>query len=145
MTTEVIEHPLTLEVYGFSGVALDKDYAGMAFQLSGKMWNLLKPLGIKNKGRNIWVYEDGDQVFAGVELDQIAPTQSGLEHKTISLPRYAYYKHVGPYGLIAHAGGKMQDEIKLNGYVQALPYIEIYGHWVNDESQLETELISAIR
>jgi hypothetical protein len=38
----------------------------------------------------------------------------------------------------------MKDEIKQRGFETALPYIEIYGHWTNDESKLETELLMSV-
>jgi len=54
---EIIEKPLSIAIYGFSGTVWNKDYAGMAFKLSGKMWQVVKGAGIKNKGKNIWVYD----------------------------------------------------------------------------------------
>lgn len=109
-----------------------------------KMWQVVKANGLKNKGQNIWVYEPNESVFAGVELDY-SPTNIGLEQKTISLTKYAYYKHIGPYNLIKRAGQNMQEEIKNRGLETTLPYIEIYGHWTNDETKLETVLLMALR
>ena len=37
MNIEVITKKLELNIYGFSGTAANKDYAGTAFKLSGKM------------------------------------------------------------------------------------------------------------
>ena len=39
----------------------------------------------------------------------------------------------------------MQNELKKNGHETILPYIEIYGHWVNDETKLETELLMSLK
>ena len=133
-----------LDLYGFSGTALGKDYAGTAFKLMDKMWQIVKSNGLKHKGLNIWLYEPGEKVFAGVELDDISKLNSGLEHKSISLTKYAYYKHIGPYNLIKQAGQNMKNELKKRGFDTRLPYIEIYGHWTNDETKLETELLMAI-
>ena len=144
MNAVIIEQPLTLDIYGFSGVAIDKKYGAKAFELSGKMWNAVKSAGIKNKGQNIWVYEDGHAVFSGIELDEIPPADSGLERKTITLPRYGYVKHIGPYSLMGHASNNLRQHIRQHGLDDQLPYIEIYGHWNSDESKLETELITAI-
>ena len=141
MQIEIIEKPLTLDLHGFSGNAWNKDYAGMAFKLSGKMWEVVKGGGIKNKGKNIWVYDANESVFAGVELDEPAQDNSLLERKTIVLEKYAYFKHVGPYNLIKHSGLAMIEEIGHQGLKTVLPSIEIYGHWDKDESKLETELI----
>jgi hypothetical protein len=144
MNVEIINNNLMLDLYGFSGTALGKDYAGTAFKLMDKMWQIVKSNGLKHKGLNIWLYEPGEKVFAGVELDDISKLNSGLEHKSISLTKYAYYKHIGPYNLIKQAGQNMKNELKKRGFDTRLPYIEIYGHWTNDETKLETELLMAI-
>jgi effector-binding domain-containing protein len=145
MNLEIITKNLTLGIYGFSGTALNKDYAGTAFALMDKMWQIVKANGLKNKGRNIWVYEQNEKVFAGVELDDSPKNNIGLEQKNITLIKYAYYKHVGPYNLIKQTGQKMANEIKSRGFETTLPYVEIYGHWTNDESKLETELLMCLK
>jgi effector-binding domain-containing protein len=144
MNIEIITQHLTLDIYGFGGLALNKDYAGTAFRLMDKMWQTVKAKEIKNKGINIWVYEHHENVFAGVELFEPPGTESGLEHKITELKKYARYKHIGPYHLIKQAGQKMQDELKGRGFETSLPYIEVYGHWTNDESKLETELLISL-
>ena len=78
-------------------------------------------------------------------LDNILPKHIELEHKVISLNKYAYYKHVGSYNLIKQAGLDMKSELKLKGYETDLPYIEIYGHWTNDETKCETELFMSLK
>jgi hypothetical protein len=145
MNVEIIEKPLSLTLYGFSGIALNKDYAATAFKLSDRMWQTVKSNNLKNKGLNIWVYEENESVFAGVELNEILNNNIGLEQKNITLLKYAYYKHIGPYHLIKHAGQNMNDELKKKGFRTGLPYIEIYGHWTNDETKLETELIFCLK
>ncbi len=144
MAIEIITIPLQLNVSGFGGVAINKDYAGTAFALMGKMWPVIKEKGLKHKGLNIWVYEDNYKVFAGVELENPSIPDTGLELKTISLTQYAYYKHIGPYSLIKQAGDNLQAEIRRLGLKPGLPYIEIYGHWTDDDSKLETELLVAV-
>ena len=141
MKIEIIESPYQIEIYGFSGTASNKNYAGTAFELSKKMWDVVKGNGIKNKGQNIWLYDTNHTVFAGVELEGAQEGDSALEYKTISLKKYAYFKHVGPYSLIKQVGQSMTEEIKRQGFETVFPYIEIYGHWNSDESKLETELI----
>lgn len=145
MNVEIITELLSLNVYGFSRTATNNDYAGTAFRLMDKMWKIVKSNNVKNKGLNIWIYEPGDGVFAGVELDEIPNENLGLEQKKISLSKYAYYKHVGHYNLIKQAGQNMTAEIKSKGFEATLPYIEIYGHWNSDETKLETELIMSLK
>jgi effector-binding domain-containing protein len=145
MNIEIITQPFSLEVYGYSGAAINKDYAGTAFKLMDKMWKTLKGTSIKHKGLNIWVYEPNEMVFAGVELEETPQQTTGLEQKSIVLAKYAYYKHIGPYHLIKQTGQAMREELNSKGLETTLPYIEIYGHWTNDESKLETELLMCLK
>jgi effector-binding domain-containing protein len=144
MAIEIITNPLKLDISGFSGIAANKNYAGTAFALMDKIWPIIKSKGLKHKGLNIWVYEPNEEVFAGVELEGPSVKDTGLQQKTISLTKYAYYKHIGPYSQLKQAGDNMRNEIRKLGLVPALPYVEIYGHWTSDDSKLETELLIAI-
>ena len=145
MNVAIIDKPLELDVYGFAGTALNKDYAGTAFKLMDKMWQVVKANGLKHKGLNIWVYEPGEKVFAGVELDGLPAIDTGLERKNIILEKYAYYKHIGPYSQLKQAGINMNAELKSMGFETCLPYIEIYGHWTSDETKLETGLFMNLK
>ena len=145
MNLEIINDPLRLNIYGFSGTAVNKDYSGTAFKLMDKMWQTVKSNNLKNKGLNIWVYEQNEKVFAGVELNDIPNHNTELQQKSITLTKYAYYKHIGSYNLIKQVGQSMIDELKSNGFETQLPYIEIYGHWTNDETKLETELLMCLK
>ncbi|MDF2431542.1 MAG: hypothetical protein JWP44_1173 [Mucilaginibacter sp.] len=144
MEIEIINKELKLDIFGFSGVAVNKNYAGTAFALMDKMWPVIKSKGLKHKGLNIWVYESGENVFTGVELDDHFITDTGLEQKTILLTKYAYYKHTGPYNQLKQAGDDLQNELRRMGLKAGFPYIEIYGHWTNDETKLETELLMTV-
>jgi len=145
MDIEIITTYLELEVHGFSGTAINKDYAGTAFRLMDKMWKVIKTKELKNKGLNIWVYEPNEKVFAGVELVDNTANDTELEQKNIHLVKYAWCKHVGPYSLIKQTGQNMISELKRNGFEISDPYVEIYGHWTNDESKLETELLMSLK
>jgi len=145
MNLEIINTTLRLDIYGFSGVAINKDYAGTAFRLMDKMWQEVKSRSLQHKGLNIWVYEPDEKVFAGVELDDTPKHDTGLEQKSITLTRYAYYKHIGPYNLLKQIGQNMKTELKDRGFETIFPYIEIYGHWTNDETKLETELLMCLK
>ena len=145
MDVEVINENLMLDIYGFSGIAVNKDYVGTAFKLMDKMWQIVKSNNLKNKGLNIWVYEQNKKVFAGVELNDVSERNTGLEQKNITLAKYAYYKHVGSYNLIKQVGQNMRNELKSKGFETIFPYIEIYGHGTNDETKLETELLMCLK
>jgi len=45
MNLEIINKNLRLDIYGFSGTAMNKDYAGTAFKLIDKMWQIIKCQG----------------------------------------------------------------------------------------------------
>ena len=145
MNVEIIHTDIKLSMHGFSGIAINKDYAGTAFRLMDRMWKIVRAEKLENKGLNIWVYEQNETVFAGVELSGISVADTGLEQKNITLTKYAYCKHTGPYSLIKQAGQNMRDELKSKGFETCLPYIEIYGHWTNDEAKLETELLMCLK
>lgn len=145
MKIEIINSAFNVNIYGFGVTAINRDYAGTAFKLSGKMWETVKANELKNKGKNIWVYENDDKVFAGLELINIPSGEIELERKIISLKKYAYYKHIGSFSLIKQAGLNMKNELKSKGYETNLPYIEIYGHWTNDETKSETELFMSLK
>ncbi len=145
MNVEIINKNFLVDIHGFSGIAVNKDYAGTAFKLMDKMWQVVKSNNLNNKGLNIWVYEQDEKVFAGVELNGIPEHNTGLEERTITLTKYAYYKHIGPYSLIKQVGQHMRDELKRKGFETTLPYMEIYGHWTNDDTKLETELLMSLK
>ena len=145
MNVEIITKPLSLNIYGFSEIAKNKDYSGTAFRLMDKMWRIVKVNELKNKGLNIWVYELKEKVFAGVELNDTPKNDTGLEQKSITLNKYAYYKHIGPYNLITQVGQNMREELSNRGFDTSMPCIEIYGHWTNDETKLETELLICLK
>src|SRR6266511_1694231 len=145
MNVEIINKPFRLDIYGFSGAAINKDYAGTAFKLMDKMWQSVKENSLKDKGLNIWIYEPNEVVFAGVELEETPRQEIGLEQKSITLVKYAYCKHIGPYNLIKQTGKAMKDELRRRGYETDLPYIEIYGHWINDETKTEAELLMCLK
>lgn len=146
MEIEIITKGIQLDIYGFGGIATNKDFAEIAFKLSGKMWEVIKANAIKNKGKNIWVYENANKVFAGVELENHSDSiNSGLEEKKINLEKYAYYKHIGSYNLIKQTGQNMINKLTEQGYEVVFPSIEIYGHWTSDETKLETELLMCLK
>jgi effector-binding domain-containing protein len=109
------------------------------------MWKTFKSNQLKNKGQNIWVYESEHKVFAGVELIGRTNEETDLEYKRIYLSHYARFKHIGSYNLISRAGQDMKTELLNRGYEIILPYIEIYGHWTQDETKLETELLMTLK
>ena len=145
MNVKIHNTNLSFYLHGFSGTATSKDYAGTAFKLMDKMWQVVKSNNLKNKGLNVWVYDGNDSVFAGVELNEPPMHDLGLEQKSVTLKKYAYYKHIGPYNKIKETGQAMRRELESRSLETILPYIEVYGHWNNDETKLETELYMCLK
>jgi len=48
-----INQNITFDLHGFSGMAMNKDFAGTAFKLMDKMWQTVKSNNLKNKGLNV--------------------------------------------------------------------------------------------
>ena len=141
MNIEIRNTLFSITVYGFSGIADNGEYVKTAFSLMDKMWAEVKTHRLDHKGINIWVYDENNQVFAGVELNHVPAKETQLEVKTVKLSRYGYYKHIGPYSQLKNVGKAMTDELNGRGEKIGLPYIEIYGHWNSDETKSETELL----
>ena len=141
MEIKIVHEPLVLALYGFSGIAINKDWAGPGFKLMGKMWERVRAEHIRHKGRNVWVYEDRNQLFTGIEVEITPESGTALEHKTVNLSKYAYCKHIGAYDKIGETAAKTLTELQGMGLKTCLPYLEIYGHWTENEAKLETELI----
>lgn len=140
-----IRKNLTLSLYGYSGIADRDNWARTGKQLMDRMWNEVRTLNLPNTGLNVWVYEEANHMFAGVELTAPPPPESSLEQKIITLPRYAYHKHLGPFDAITSTYAAARDELKKVGIQPILPYLEIYGHHHDDPAQQETELLWSIK
>jgi len=115
--------------------------------LLGRVWPVIKAGSIPNDGINRVVYDGDDTVFAGVVLGEgweAIPDAGKLERKAVQLTRYAVWKHVGPYHLLPTTGAAMTKAIAAMGLRTGWPMIEVYGHWTNDESKLETETFVAV-
>ncbi len=136
--------------YTISGHSLRHDpgkrFGEEIMSLLGRVWPVIKAGGIPSDGINRVVYDkdgDGCVVFAGVVLGEGAAVE-GFERKTVRLTRYAYWKHVGPYHLIPVTGAAMTKALEARGVRLGSPMVEVYGHWSQDETKLETETFVAV-
>lgn len=123
--------------------------------LLDRVWPVIKSNAIPNDGINRVVYDSDCTMFAGVMLGtphphpptgaETMPAAAGLERKTVRLTRYAVWKHIGPYHLIPATGAAMTKALEAAGHRTGWPMVEVYGHWTNDESKLETETYVALQ
>ncbi len=137
----LIKENFRVNLYGASGFASNRNWGETGMKPMNRMWGEVKSRQLKNKGINVWVYEEHEKLFTGVELEESPPVEAGLEEKRIHLPRYVYYKHIGSYDKIGETVTAVHEEMKQRGIKTRWPYLEIYGHWTEDVSQLETELL----
>jgi len=144
MPLEIINEPFAVSLYGFSGKVMDKNYGATGKPLMDAMWKEVKSGGLKKKGINYWVYDMGDMLFTGVELEQDIPAGSKMELKKINLPKYVRWKHVGPYTALKQAYDAMHAELKGRNIDFYFPFLEIYGHWTADENKLETDILFSL-
>jgi hypothetical protein len=140
-----IKENFSISLYGVSGIAINRNWAETGMRLMNTMWDRVKGNKLENSGINVWVYTPGDQVFAGVELKNTPPSEVGLEPLKIHLPKYVYYRHIGPYNKIPEAFSSLSREMEKEGVKTCLPYLEIYGHWTPDETKLETEMLWCLK
>jgi hypothetical protein len=140
--------------YTISGHSLRHDpakrFGEEILWLLGRVWPVIKAANVPNDGINRVVYDADCEVFAGVVLGggsgaEPTPAAAGLERKTVRLTRYAVWKHVGPYHLLPVTGAAMKKALEAGGLRTGWPMIEVYGHWTNDESKLETETFVAVQ
>ena len=108
------------------------------------VWAEIRTRKFGHDGINIVIYDAQGDLFAGVRLDA-EPQHTTLQRQHLALPRYAYAKHVGSYAGIPAAYQELDSALKKMGYVRCAPVVEIYGHWTDDESRLETEILCAIK
>jgi len=145
---EIRTTPLTLTIRGHSLKHNPaKSYGEEIISLLNRVWPILKSANIPNDGLNRVIYEKDGTVFAGIVFNPDAdtnPAAAALEQKHLHLTRYAYWKHTGPYHLIPTTCAAMTKSLEAQGIHQSWPMLEVYGHWTNDESKLETETFVAI-
>jgi hypothetical protein len=145
MNVGIFDRPLILVLHGLSGHVEGQDYAGTGQRLMDAMWQEIRAKELKHRGINYWVYEDCETLFVGVELEDPIDDICTLVRREIVVPKYAYWKHIGPYGELGAVRAAMDRELGSRGLQSGYPSIEVYGHWAEDESQLETEIIVATR
>jgi effector-binding domain-containing protein len=142
MKLNIVNTPFELTLYGKSKTHdRAKSYGDELPELLNGVWEKVKRDHIPTTGINHVVYGDQDEIFAGVAITMPGEPIAGLAVREIVLHRYAYYKYVGPYAGLPQANQEIRLEIERQGLETTVPMLEIYGHWNEDESKLETELL----
>ncbi|MBS4206009.1 GyrI-like domain-containing protein [Lederbergia citrea] len=144
MDFTIINESKTFTLYGFSTVHDEnKSYGEEIIALLNKIWP--KVGDMKHTGVNHAVYDADNRLFAGIELISPEEGDSILEKREICFQKYAYCKHIGPYSKLGDTYNRFHSSIEALGQQHTFPLIEVYGHWNEDESKLETEIYSKLK
>lgn len=141
MTPTIVEGSKEFALFGFSHMHDPNDpYSKTIFGLLDKVWAEVRSKALDHSGINHVVYEADGRIFAGIEL--LAPPRQdvALEKKTVVFQKYAYFKHIGPYTQLESAYRRIRATAEAAGKQQTHPFMEVYGHWNEDETKLETEI-----
>jgi len=109
--------------------------------LLGPVWEAVHKSKIATTGINHVVYGENGEYFCGLECLKMLEHIPGLIQRRVTLEHYAYYKLTGPYSEIPRIYSEMHAELKRLGFQPTAPTIEIYGHWNDDQTKLETEFL----
>jgi hypothetical protein len=145
MNIEIREDPTEFELYGISGDVEGHNYAGTGKRLMDELWRRVRENALPHKGINFWVYDSAVRMFTGVELKDASSVDTLLEHKSVHIPRVAYYKYIGPYHKLGDTHRDFERELASRNVVEIGPRVERYGDWVADENQAVTEIFIGIK
>jgi hypothetical protein len=133
---QIKNNPLNIKLHGvFAYIEDDRGSAGT--QAMNQMWQIIQDNNLTHKGINHWVYLSENKMFVGVELE----TETDLlEQYIVTMNKSIYYKHIGPYNLLPSIHQTIIDDIKSRFEEIHYPVVEVFGHWTDDQSKLETEI-----
>ena len=142
MTLEIRDVPYQKRLYGISIPVLSGQKPGeVMFSAMDALWSILRANAVPNAGVNHILYTAGTSVFAGVEIESSPDPALGLERIDVQIPRYAYYRHAGPYNQLGDVYRSVYEQIDSMHLAAGPLSLEIYGHWDADPSKLVTEIL----
>lgn len=140
------DQPFNVTLHGVSKqVPPGDDYGTTIKELLDKLWAEVRGQALPNRGLTHMVYEEDGTVFVGVELELPASRGEGavddvpnLAKRAWTLNEYAYCVHRGHYGGLGRTYDELHAAVSAAGRQCKKPLVEAYGHWKEDESQMET-------
>lgn len=108
----------------------------------------LRKAGISRTGKNIVLYDDHSdemEIEVGVEVSDLIEASELVVSSVLPSGAVAKTLHTGSYSDLHKAHRAIQDWCEDNDRKLAGPNWEIYGHWSDDESQLETDVYYLLR
>jgi predicted transcriptional regulator YdeE len=146
MPLDVRDAPFQKSLYGVSKpVPTGQKPGQVMFAAMDSLWGILRAHAIPNAGINHILYNGAASVFAGVELESPPDLSLGLQHIDVQIPRYAYYRHVGPYDQLGDVYRSVHEQIAALRLALGPLSLEIYGHWDADPSKLVTEILITLK
>jgi hypothetical protein len=144
MKAEIIQQPFAVKLVGFSERVTNGRYGEIGLRLMDSMWKEIGDRELPSKGMNHWVYLPDGVMFTGVELKQDTSDIGLLKRLSIQMTRYVRHVHVGPYSNLPATWTALKERIVKLGETISSPGLEIYGHWCQDESKLETTILISL-
>lgn len=145
MDIQIHNEPLTVRLFGASLTHdATKGYGQEIRQLLDRVWQAVRSRNLSHQGINWVLYEADGRVFAGVEFNAEPPVDAGLEARDIRFNHYALYKHIGPYDKLGDAYAALKMGLQARHLTGDRPAIERYGHWTEDVTKLETDLVCPV-
>jgi hypothetical protein len=141
MHGEILETPISFHLYGKSSAVHQDAIAQAGMSLMNEMWKIVKDTGTRTTGINHWVYLTDGRMFVGVELLPDVAAPAGLEPLRFGLQRYLKHVHVGPYQLLPQKWQVLKAELAARSERIDAPSLEIYGHYCDDPTELETTIL----
>jgi effector-binding domain-containing protein len=144
VTVETVEPRL---IAAARGRARRENLLEVAFPLADKAWEFIREHPeIPQPGINIWLYlpeGTGEEftVKVGAEVHKTFDSTGPVVCSQTPGGNVVRTLHVGPYSGIPNAHQAIRAWCKEQQFPLAGPNWEVYGHWEEDESRLETEIL----
>ena len=124
--------------------ASSQELAKVVPDACGTVWTVVRAQKIVGAGRHVALYWDcAINLEVGVELDAPFAGYGEVVGSAIPAGAVATAVHFGPYGRLFKAHQAIRRWCADNGYTEAGPNWEIYGHWIdewnNDPTKIRTE------
>lgn len=107
----------------------------------GQVWTYIRASGYGHAGRHVALYLDGEinlEVGVEVMLDFAGGQDVYLSATPAGTAVHA--AHIGPYARLGDTHAAIRAWCAKHSRRRAGPSWEIYGHWIDDASQLRTDI-----
>ena len=109
-----------------------------------RVWPVIRAMPSRKAGRNVAVYRplgsDEVEILAGVEIDGRFDDVGEVSCLETPGGQAATATHVGPYDKMGATYDAIGIEVAGKGRRLAGRNFEVYGHWTDDPTKLETEI-----